>query len=93
MIPPSINLGLQWEITEAEFTSRAWSTVLVTINGQPMHAIAYRVRWDDTTQVAFGDEFQDDVEKIQDISGGYLTTTELPGLEGDWIITILPHAN
>lgn len=89
----NLDLALDWEL-DPEFPGRAWpKEERLSINGLPMHCYALRVlNNDDGIQVASWEEFQSELEALQNASGdAALCTVSLDGLKGTWIIVILPH--
>lgn len=89
------NIIHQW--TEDDYPGRAWRQdhrlVCHGINGLGVHWIAYRVHDKDGVQQAWNSVFDDEVAAFQVLGGGRLCTTQIPGLPGDWIITVQPHGD
>lgn len=82
-----------WEL-DADFPGGAWSRVRLNIDGCPMHLWAFRVKQSaDGEQVAWQDEFSDEVEALQVLCGSMLQTTTLDGLDGEWVIGAAPHGD
>lgn len=86
-----LNLTWQWEL-DSDYSGRAYTAKdSVWINGLPMHVVAYRVCQPHAQQHAWQDVFDDEVTALQGLIYSALRTTLLPGLDGEWVISITPQ--
>lgn len=89
---PGSHLDVRFKLDQ-ENPGRAWVVGRqFMIAGQSVHCFALRVHDVGGVQVAWEGTFQLDVEGLQAACGdSALSTVKIDGLEGDWVISMIPY--
>ena len=95
-----MNIDIEWT-TYPELPWRAFpigqdsSAGRVAVNGLEIFVHALRVHdiGRGNVQTAYGEDFGEEVDAILTAAGGRVQTTDLPGLDGDWIIVAHPYGD
>jgi hypothetical protein len=85
-----------WQAEDEFPEGRAWPVEKFAVNGVPMHLFAIRVavreRGDGLR--AHDEEFDEELEAIYAMAGDQpLIATDLPDLEGEWVISMHPYSD